>query len=148
VPVDVANGYATIKPSATHGVIDSITFTPVDSLIWGDFNFRGLAEGGSSATVTVTVDATQGGSFSFDFTPKNNGDFGRVGVVSTDGESILSVTVSASEGFDQVKQISVSPCVPNDVTGCHGTVIPTPEPASLVLLGAGLVALGAARRRT
>lgn len=144
VDVDVANGFSTIKPS-TAPTIGSITLTPVDPLLWGDLTFRGLTTGGS--TVTVTVNTAQGETFSFDFTVPHNGDFKRIGAESVDGESILNFTLSDPDGFKQVKQITLSPCVPSTVTGCHGMVIPTPEPASLVLFGSGLVALGAARRR-
>jgi len=137
--VDTGAGFATIKPTVPPGgpptILSSLTFTPTDPNAWSDFNFRGQLN--SPGTVHVEVQDNQGNApQGFDFVIANaNQDFSRIGIISTDGETIQSVTLT-NPSFKEVKQIQFSPI---------------PEPTSLALIGIGLGSLAAVRvlrRRT
>ncbi|HEY2051414.1 MAG TPA: PEPxxWA-CTERM sorting domain-containing protein [Caulobacteraceae bacterium] len=134
---DFANGYANIKP-VKGGTLTSLTFTPVDPTAFSDFSFRGQVLV-ANQVLDVTVQDDQGNpaqTFMFDI-PKANADFSRIGIVSTDGETIKSVVVSNSGGFKEFKQIDFSPA----------TVPVVPEPATWALMLIGVGATGAVLRR-
>ena len=54
VLVDVANGFANIKPDT--GILTQLTFAPVSTNLnsWGDFFFRGQLVAAGTVTVTIT----------------------------------------------------------------------------------------------
>jgi hypothetical protein len=112
-----------------------VVFTPADPNLFGDFSFRGQLNDAADGTVTVTVQDNQGHFpqiFTFDGLGKNK-DFGRIGIISLDGETIKSVTLTSD--FKEVKQIEFSqaPGVPD-------------SGATAMLLGSGLAAIGLVRR--
>ena len=132
--VDTGSGYANIKP-VKDGSLTELVFTPEDPNLFGDFSFRGQLNAGANETVTVTVQDNQGGLpqvFTFDGLGKNK-DFGRIGIVTTDGETIKSVTLSSD--FKEVKQIDFS----------FAGGVPD-SGATAMLLGSGLAAIGFVRR--
>ena len=138
--VDTGNGYANVTPAPAiigHGnqVLTSLIFTPRDANLFSDFSFRAqlLAEG----DVFITVwDAQGNAAQTFSFVDRKDTDFTRIGIVSSDGETIKSVEIS-SDGFKEVKQINFSGA------GVHNV----PEPATMLLLGLGLVGLAGLRRK-
>jgi hypothetical protein len=138
VTVDIADGWATIKPDT--GLLTALTFTPVNPNGFDDFLSRGqLAADGS---VTITVQDNQGHApQSFTFSGlKANQDFGFIGIIATagSGETIQSVKIEANAGnsFNEVKQVEFS----------EATAVP--EPASLAMFGFGAIGLiGYAWRR-
>ena len=140
-PVDVANGWSTIKP--VDAPLTSITFTPVDPNRFGDFSLRGQLL--TTQDLTITVQDNQGNlPQTFTYTIGNaNQDITRIGIASTDAETILTVTVSDLGGFKEMKEIGFSPCSSTDGGSCEGTSVP--EPASLLLVGAGLIGLASRR---
>jgi VPDSG-CTERM exosortase interaction domain len=133
-PVDTGSGFATIKPSSGSNLTELI-FTPDDPNLFSDFNFRGQLTDAGDGTVTVTVQDNQGNlpqTFTFDNLGTNQ-DFARQGIISFDGETIQSVTITSD--FKEFKQIRIS----------FATGVPDGG-ATVMLLGAALGAFGMARR--
>src|SRR6266550_4486563 len=132
--VNTGSGFATIKP-IKDGSLTELVFTPEDGNLFGDFSFRGQLNAGAEGTVTVTVQDNQGHPAQmFILTGLGtNADFARQGIISLDGETIASVTLTSD--FKEVKQIefSFAPGVPDNGT-------------TAMLLGGGLAAIGLVRR--
>jgi VPDSG-CTERM motif len=132
--VDTGSGWATIKP-IKDGSLTELVFTPENPNLFADFSFRGQLNAAAGGTVTVTVQDNQGNApqiFTFTGLGKNK-DFARQGIISLDGETIQSVTLTSD--FKEVKQIVVSfaPGVPD-------------SGATAMLLGGGLACIGLMRR--
>ena len=128
--VNTGSGFATIKPSKG-GSLTELVFTPENSNLFADFSFRGQLNEGANGTVTVTVQDNQGGATqTFILTDLGtNSDFARQGIISLDGETIQSITLTSD--FKEVKQIefSFAPRVPDNG-------------ATAMLLGGALAGLG------
>src|SRR5579859_4877861 len=141
-PSDFANGYATIKP-VKGGSLTDLIFTPVDPNFFDSFSFRGQSIQ-ANVTLDLIVTDNQGDpSQTFMFTiAKANQDFGRLGIISTDGGTIKSVELSFPTGFEEVKQIQfdcvvTTPSCPNNGEGGGGGGVPEPATWALMLLGVG-----------
>lgn len=132
--VNTGSGFSNIKPIKGSSLTE-LVFTPEDPTLFSDFSFRGqlLAQG----NVTLVVrDAAGDPSQTFTFGPfKKDEDFARQGIISLDGETIKSVTLT-SKGFKEVKQIEWS-----------GPSIKVPDAGTTaMLLGFALTGLGVMRR--
>ncbi len=134
--VDSGAGFATITPLVQGGsILTLVTFTPADETLFSDFNFRGQLLEAGDVTVTVMDDQQQ----TFHFTiPNANADFSRIGIISLNGETIDWVSIFNSVGFKEVKQIQFSTAEGQN---------PIPEPATMFLLGSGLIGLAAYGRK-
>jgi hypothetical protein len=129
--VDTGAGFADIKPSGSAS-LDSLTFMPANDMLFSDFSFRGqLERPGFTGVVDVTWTDSSGMMDTIKFTvPRPNEDFARLGIVSTDGETLKSVEISTtgSGGFKEVKQVEFSSAIP--------------EPSTYVLMLLGFAGLG------
>jgi hypothetical protein len=134
--VNTGSGFATIKP-IKNGSLTELIFTPENPSLFADFSFRGQLLGAANGSVTLTVQDNQGNAAQiFTFTGLGaNADFARQGIISLDGETIQSITLSSN--FKEVKQIEFS------LAGQH--VVPDGG-STVMLLGVALGATEALRR--
>ena len=127
--VDTGGGYANIKP-IKDGTLNDLLFTPFSSTYFAAFSFRGQLSDGGNVTVNVK-DPNEALAQSFIFTPSATGDFARIGILGTLGETIEWVQIIG--GFKEFKQV--------DFNLAEG-ISPVPEPTMLPLFATGLGMLG------
>ncbi len=129
--VDTGAGFSTITP-VKGGSLTDLVFTPASPTLFKDFSFRGQVPTDNDV-ITLNVWDSMGTEFTFTFNiAKKNADFDRIGVVSTDGETIEKVELSLANGFNEVKEVEFSA---------------VPVPPSLLLLAPGLFGLVGLRRK-
>lgn len=136
--IDLSNGFSTIDPTHPATTFNGLTLS-VPGFEITDLTFSAQLTG-----TTFTATPTAGGSAlpANTFTDQSNASQG-YGVQAVGG-GFDSVTIAALSGFEEIKHIEVGLCVAG-ATGCTPVVIPTPEPSTLAVFGAGLVGLGLLR---
>jgi hypothetical protein len=135
--IDSGAGFATITP-VKGGTLTDLIFTPTDPTLFEDFSFRGqLDPVGDTGVITVrwTDNSGMTGDVKFTGVPGPDTDFGRLGIISNDGETLKSVEVftAAGESFDEFKQVQFSaPGIPPSV----------PEPSTWAMMLLGFAGVG------
>ena len=122
------------------------SLTPLGSIIWGDMIFPDLATGAGDGTFKMTF--TDGDTLFG--TAHYQGDFSTFPIVPF--TQLLTVTGGTGEFLlyhGTLTGLEISNQIDGTFTSSGGgTLVTTPEPESLALLGTGLVSLLAYRKRT
>ena len=126
--VEPSSGQARVE--ALDGLLNNITL----SLPNGTFTDVILNPFFGSGTADVTVTTSNNQTFTFSYTLTNGQNF--LTIVADPGTLITSVSITASGGFTDLRQPRIS--------GAQANV---PEPATLLLLGGGLLGLAGAGRK-
>lgn len=135
VNVQTGSGYANIKADDKDDILTTLTFTPVNSSAFNGFSFRGQLNENGSVWVTVWDQlGNPSQTFEFPNLGDNKGNFERIGIISTDNQTIMKVEVSSANIFE-LKQIDWNPT--NQVPDGGLTAM---------LLGLGLAGLSLGRR--
>lgn len=128
--VEPSSGQARIE--AQDGVLNNVSISVPN----GTFTDIILNPFFGSGTANVTVLTANNETFTFSYSLSNGQNF--LTIVADPGTAIFSVTVSAADGFTDLRQPRISGATAN------GSV---PEPASMVLLGSGLLGIATAFRK-
>lgn len=125
-----SSGQARVE--AVDGLLNNITISipggSFEDIILNPFFGSGLA------TVTVTTTTNNVSTFSYTLTNGNN-----FLTIFDTGGTISSVTISAPGGFTDLRQPRIS--------GAQLNTQPVPEPATIFLLGSGLLGVGSTLRK-
>jgi len=126
-----SSGQARVE--ALDGLVNNITI----SIPNGTFHDIILNPFFGSGTAEVTVVTANNETFTFSYALGNGQNF--LTIVADPGTEIFSVTVNAPGGFTDLRQPRIS--------GAAATAENVPEPATMVLLGSGLLGIATAFRK-
>lgn len=128
--VEPSSGQARIE--AQDGVLNNISISVPN----GTFHDIILNPFFGSGTADVTVVTANNEVFTFSYSLSNGQNF--LTIIADPGTSIFSVTIDAAGGFTDLRQPRISGAAGADTV---------PEPASMVLLGSGLLGIATAFRK-
>ena len=135
ISVNTLSGFTTSAITPVNGgLLTSITLTPTNGKAYSDFSFVAQFIGDNDQ-VTISVQDNQGNAaqtLTFSAPPADV-NMHRTGIVSTDGETIQSITISDPNGFKDIKNFDFSLAVP--------------EPATWGLMFIGIAGIGWQLRR-